>query len=483
MAIIDRDFRKVIILIIAIIALMILLGIVMVQLTERGIFEKVKIQKNKYDVSEIKEKLEFEIEELRKKEGDTFKKEDLIRLNNDKTDVKSTKNFPVEIIYENYKFNVDEQFVVTYIGEANGTIITYTTYPKGYTNQDSITLTLVASNEKGIKTIEASDGLIIKCNGKKKCATDVSYIVNGTYTYKVIDMEGNEAIKEILIEQIDKLQPLDFIPKAIDIGSQFIKISVNAEDADATSESVKSGIDKYEYFIKEISEGSYRKYTSKESEYTFTKLSKNTQYSIYAIAYDKAGNSKGTEPIDVLTHNTVSLEKILLTTSGFVNAYDISPVTGQFERYVLDKSIKYTTLKEYLWQDSYQNLYNAFDGDINTYARFGAHSLDPYGNGTSGGYINVEENCVKKFLNIYNTEGIVIKFRNLDNEIIGMQTWVSTSINSNKIVSIQIPENTMFIEIYYGSNHLGGRRTNVFEIFLTDMEIKDTQNINEFFSN
>ena len=49
--------------------------------------------------------------------GENLTKEDLPKINNNEIDVKSTETFPIEVICENYIFNVDENFTVTYVRE------------------------------------------------------------------------------------------------------------------------------------------------------------------------------------------------------------------------------------------------------------------------------------------------------------------------------------------------------------------------------
>ena len=282
-------------LVVTIVILLILVGVTIGTLGgENGLLSKTKLAKNRYEISEAKEKLEFAITELRIEEegkGESFTKEDLIKLNNDKIDVKSTDNFPVFIIYENYKFSVGEQFIVTYVGEASETIITYKTTPEGYTNQDSIKLTIKMSNAKGIRTIEFPDGGTIECFGRTEYSKDYSAMVNGTYTYKVTDMEGNKTTKEILIDKIDKLAPKDFTP-GIQKTDVTITIKENGEDAEADETSSKSGIAYYEYYI--VDENNV---TTKYEKNQVENLALGT-YKVYVIAYDRAGNSKKSSEVE-----------------------------------------------------------------------------------------------------------------------------------------------------------------------------------------
>ena len=186
------------------------------------------------------------------------------------------------------------------INKMEGTIITYTTKPEGYTNQDSIKVTIKISNTKGIRTIEFPDGGSIECFGKTEYSKDYPSMVNDTYTYKVTDMEGNKTTKEIIIDRIDKLEPKDFTI-SYEKTEKGIKVIGEAEDAEADEISSKSGIDYYEYYVT-YSNGTTTKYDSREIEITAGGI-----YKIYAIAYDRAGNTKRSNTIDVQIIKTVKV--------------------------------------------------------------------------------------------------------------------------------------------------------------------------------
>ncbi len=485
-------------LIVTIIILLILVGIAIGTLGgENGLVARTTQSKEKYAIAEAKENLEIEITNLQieeQKKGEELTKETLTKLNNEKITVKDITNFPVEVIYNKYKFKVDENFKVVYIGEANETIITYTTKPEGYTNQDSIKLTVKISNSKGIRTIEFPDGGIVDCLGSKEYAKDFSNIVNGTYKYKVIDIDGNETTKEILIDKIDKLPPKDFTVNIGNVGTRSINITIDVEDSEEKDENVKSGMEKYEYYIKKTSSGTYTKYESNEQEYKYKELSKDTSYDIYVVAYDKAGNKNQTEITTVSTKANNSIDKILLTPNGFINSYEEDSQTGKMVG-TLDKTISYNSAtfqgrwswRTIAWgQDTYYNyLYNAFDKDITTKTGFARSGIDGTNSalGDMGGYVFVEEECIGKYLNVYNSESYIkFIYRNSNFDEIS-SSIICTNSNKNKISSMLIPENTKFIEMYYTSNMGGGIRGMVSEIFLTDEEIQDTQSIKEFINN
>ena len=256
---------------------------------ENGLIARVKQSKESYSIAETKEKLELEITNLRIEQegkGEELKKEDLPKMKSDEIDVRDTTNFPVEVICGGYKFEIDENFNVKYIGTANETVVTYTTDPAGYTNTNRIKILIKISNTKGIKSVQKpgeTDKLLAQ--GRTTVGLDYEVNKNGNYIFKIVDMENNEIEKNIFIDLIDTLAPEDFTPE-VEKDENSITIKENGKDADATEESSKSGIDYYEYYLTD-EKGNTTKYDSNKIE----DLDLGT-YKIYLIAYDKAGNSK-----------------------------------------------------------------------------------------------------------------------------------------------------------------------------------------------
>ena len=283
-------------LIITIIILLILSGITIATLGgENGLFARVKLGKERYAISEAKEKLELEITNLQIEQngkGEQLTKEELPKMNNEEIDVRDTTNFPVEVIYKNYKFEVDSSFKVTYVGEANETIITYTTEPEGYTNQNNIKILVKITNPKGIKSI-LKPGETDKILPQDRTTAGIEFTVtkNGHYILKVEDVDGNEVSKDIYIDLIDTLAPEEFTPEVQKNGST-ITIVENGNDAEATEESSKSGIDHYEYYVIDSS--------NKETKYDNNKIENLAigTYKLYLIAFDKAGNSRKSNEVE-----------------------------------------------------------------------------------------------------------------------------------------------------------------------------------------
>ena len=482
-------------LVVTIVILLILAGIAIATLTEEnGLFVRAKQAQQNYSISSAKEKIELAISDLmveQTSKGENLRKEDLLKINSDEIDVRNTDNFPIEAICQNYKFNINENFTVTYVGEANETIITYTTEPEGYTNKDEVKVLVKISNPKGIKSIQKpgeTDKILPQ--GQTEVGIDFTVTKNGHYELKVEDTNEKQTIKDIYIYSIDKLPPKDFTISIGNIKTTSINIKIEVEDSNETDENAKSGMDRYEYYIKKSSNIEYVKYTSTEKEYTYKNLSKDTSYNIYVIAFDKAGNKKQTEKKVISTKSNDSIGKLLLTTSGFINSYEEDEHGKMIG--TLDKTISYLPpdfqgrwgYKTVSWGITtyYDNLYNAFDKDITTSAGFARTGNDGSNDILEmGGYVFVEKDCIGKFLNIYNsTEAIKFIFRDINFETIS-SNLINTSSKKNNIVSISIPENTEYIEMYYPGSLMGGYRAMVSEIFLTNTEVQEDQEINELF--
>ena len=286
-------------LVITIIILLILSGVAIATLTgENGLFARAKQAKENYSISSAKEKLQLAISDLmveQTSKGENLTKEDLPKINNNEIDVKSTETFPVEVICENYIFNVDENFTVTYVREASGTVVTFTTEPESYTNKDEIKILVKISNPKGIKSIQKpGETDRILAQGQKEVGIDYKVTKNGHYIFTIVDEEGKETVKDIYIDLIDKLKPIDFIPEVQLKNDNNIIIIANAQDSERTEESTKSGINYCEYYIKKDTEKGYVKYNTNE-----IKNLEIGKYQIFVVAYDRAGNSKQSTTVDV----------------------------------------------------------------------------------------------------------------------------------------------------------------------------------------
>ena len=290
-------------LIITIIVLLILAGVTLnMVMGENGIFGKANNAKNKTEIAQYEEELRLCVLEMQTEEaanGKTFNM-DTIR---DNLDIYTQKLYDETIewkekdieeptgIYKGYNFYIDKKYGAHITGKATGIQISMKILSEipetGYTNQDVNLKITITNNEKGLKQVTKPDGNTENLNGAKTYEEEKTATENTKYTYVVTDTEGKEETKEIELNIIDKLNPIKCNVANTEITDEGLKINVEAEDAEATNENAKSGInkEKYEYWIKKSTESEATKHTENP-----IKLN-NGIYSVYVVAYDNAGNS------------------------------------------------------------------------------------------------------------------------------------------------------------------------------------------------
>lgn len=447
-------------LIVAIIVLLLLVGITISNLNgENGILAKVKQSQEKYSISEAKETLELAITNLQIEQegkGETLKKEDLPKINNDKIDVRDTTNFPIEIICNNYKFSLDSNFNVSYVGQADETIVTYTTEPKGYTNQNKIKILIKIKNNNGIKSIQKpGEADKILPQGKTEVGIDFYVTENGKYTIKIVDNENKEITKDIEVNSIDRLQPKDFTVSLGDVTSKSISVNINAEDSEETRENVKSGIERYEYFIKGPSDTEYKKYESTEKEFKYDNLLHNTSYYVYVIAYDKAGNYKETQKINV---TTPEVNYPTLTLNGIVEAEKPKAENAMYTE-TFDKD--FSTYKEIPGIDIY------FKIDKNCWNKYIAIQYESL----KGGYIGT--------IGYYGAIGFGSSYNNASNIKSGWLNDLSGLTNGGKLITkcVYIPEGSNWGILNSGTGH--GADFFVYEIWCSDKNLTGNKYSND----
>lgn len=288
-------------LVITIVVLIILAGVTInLTLSQNGIFSKASEGKNKYEIASIKEKVELEITvlEIENIDKDPITIETaLIELSKkkifDSIDIEGNTGFTGEyevILKNNEKGKVE----IETVQKITGVRASYVLSPEGYTNEKNVDIKFKVKG-KVKSVIDPSEN---KYDAKDNEIT-VTYNVksNGKYTFKMINEEGKELEKEVIVNTIDTLEPKDFEISIVgekdgtlETGKneeRKIEIIANAQDAEATEESACSQIDKYEYYIKSSTESQYTKYDTNVIEDVLT-----NNYDIYVIAYDKAGNKK-----------------------------------------------------------------------------------------------------------------------------------------------------------------------------------------------
>ena len=418
-------------LIVTIVILLILAGVTIATLTgDNGLYGRANQAKENYSISEAKEKLELAISDLmieQTSRGENLTKDDLLKINSDEIDVKSIEKFPVEVICQSYKFSVDENFVVTYVEEANETIITYTTEPEGYTNKDEVKILVKISNAKGIKSIQKpgeTDKILPQ--GQTEVGIDYKVTANGTYTFKIVDNENKETIKDITIEQIDKVEPKEFAPTIQDIKSTKFTIVAKTEDGEKTEISCKSGIEKYEFYVNGV------KYESNTNSCVIKNLKRNTKYTVYAIAYDKASNSKKSSTIDVTTSDG---GYPILTLNGI-----IPPEDGYASDSITEEAIDNNINTSMYMQNKVNKYINIDSNLVGRQIRISAYTNYLFG------FYFIDSNGSNIKCDFKDSSGT---YTNMD----GYSTWYISQNYKNKLYTeaiLTIPEGTKRLKVYGG---------------------------------
>ena len=287
---------------------MILAGISIATLTgNNGLLSKATSAKEETKKAEIREEIELAIGAIQAEElpkGNKVTLETLAGSEEEPGQLENSKDLEgitaklngkqITGEYKGYDYTIDENLKVRIGDSVTGINIEYELSTTDYTNQD-ITLSVTAeSTNGGNVNIIAQNELTKNRDGSYTIST------NGTYIFTATDGAESKT-SHIIISNIDKLAPLDFTPIVTNSGTSSLTIKANAQDAQADEENVKSGIEKYEYFIKNKSGSQFTKYESNEDTYIFKKLETGVEYSIYVITYDKAGNSNTSEEIYATT--------------------------------------------------------------------------------------------------------------------------------------------------------------------------------------
>ena len=284
-------------LIITIIVLLILAGVTLnMVMGENGLFGKANNAKNKTEVAQYEEELRMCVLELQTDaatNGTTFNMDTIKNKFVEK--VKELENtteieFPTEEsetrldgIYKGYEFYIDDKYAAHIGDKATGISLTTSIEPKGWT-QGPVTATITIKSNNGINNVEPDEGS--KNGNNEYIITKENITENTSFEYTVTDGQGNTQTKTVEINTIDKNAPADFTITAENT-AEGLKITGDTTDAE-------SGIDKYEYYAKKSTDSEYTKYDSN----TITGLASGT-YSVYAIAYDKAGNKKSSNTEEV----------------------------------------------------------------------------------------------------------------------------------------------------------------------------------------
>ena len=274
---------------------------------ENGIFGKANNAKNKTEVAQYEEELRMCVLELQTDaaiNGTTFSMDTIKNKLVEK--VKELENtteieFPttesetrLDGTYKGYEFYIDDKYVAHIGDKSTGISLTTSLEPTGWT-QGPVTATITIKSNNGLSKIVSEGEAEISLNGDKEYIITKNNIEeNTTFTYEVTDSQGNTQTKIAVINTIDKNPPADFTITAENT-EEGLKITGETTDAG-------SGIDHYEYFVKDES--------NKETKYdtnTIKGLSTG-KYTIYVIAYDKAGNNTKSEETQI--EITIIIDKL-----------------------------------------------------------------------------------------------------------------------------------------------------------------------------
>lgn len=269
-------------LVITIIILLILAGITInLTIGQRGILNRAKEAGKSYKESEIRENVELALLDLRT---------EVIFDNVDLTIEYALNKLEEKKVFE--EIDQEEQtgitggYVITLGYDENGNVIIQDIsldgqariqariLTKGYTNGLVEIAISVKTNGESVSSIKVAEGM------KPKAGVEGIYEVesNGSYLVQAVLESGVTIEKEIKVNVIDKLPPKDFEIKAT-LKSGRLEIEGETQDSEAGNGSVCSGIERYEYYVNGT------KYDTQPIEGL-----QEDSYSVYMIAYDKAGN-------------------------------------------------------------------------------------------------------------------------------------------------------------------------------------------------
>ena len=302
-------------LVITIIVLIILAGVaISLTLGENGLLTKAKQAKTDYNLAKEKEELELEITniqiEIMSQENRTATLNDLYaRIDKNKytielsfdpvattANVNSTPTYSVvNKIGSMYYFTVDSKLVITDV-ETRGPKVSYITFSDITWNSGKASITL-STKEQG--TIEYKIGE----TGIYQSGTTISNLSHGDTVYARINNSGEYTEEETKVIY-DGTAPEEFTVTTSDVTYKSMKIKTTGTTDNQT------GLASYTY-VAETGGNIVQEITDQTiTEYQITGLTDNTEYVVYMLAYDNAGNVRRSNEVTVKTlENIVYLYK------------------------------------------------------------------------------------------------------------------------------------------------------------------------------
>lgn len=424
--------------VIAVIVLIILIVIAInAELTGKGLIQKVKDIKERFEIEEIKERIEtiiLEVEEKEKELGNEITVKSILQelLDNKtfETIDKYNKTGNIEEYEIKLKSNDENKVVVEYVKLLNEERITYELHPSSYTKERNVGIVLEIQGK--VKSVTKPDGLIVYPEDEK-VAMDYYVTANGEYKFIIEKEDGTIQEKNVIVDIIDILEPKEFEITTNTPGGKKVEITAIAQDKEDDLTSIKSGIDYYEYYIKLATETNYKKYTDSSIEHL-----KAGKYDIYAVVYDKAGNQKESS---IMQFEIERERKYIFNSENenpqFSAATAISyrhcnGTITQNENYIELKAYSHTT-RESAWQSSVytygtvgcrlENL-TYLNDYTDVYAEIEVVNLEVTG---YAGIIPYEGSSGNIFLNRYNKNG---KDINTAGEIVELHHTITEKNNS-----------------------------------------------------
>ena len=155
-------------------------------------------------------------------------------VNGSATSITVTTNGTYTFVAEDKAGNQTSQSINVTNIDKKAPALTLTQNPTDWTN-GTVTISFNATDETGIKQVIMPDNTVSNSNNGTFTVS-----TNGTYTFKAIDVAGNEITKDITISNIDKIAPDVTLSQDITTWTTSnVKITVNATDAESGVATIK----------------------------------------------------------------------------------------------------------------------------------------------------------------------------------------------------------------------------------------------------
>ena len=282
-------------LVITIIVLIILAGVAInLAFGQNGLVARAKMARGEYSTAEAKEKLEQEILNIQiqaVQEGKDFNlkylKEKIDKTKYEITldDEENPTTAVVKEIDSNYYLTVDSKLNVTKVEkqqpQPQHVKFSELTWTSGKASVE------LSTKEAG--TIEYKVGK----DGIYQAGTTISNLNNGDIVYTRVNNNGTYTDEDIL-EIKDTIEPEEFTITASDITYEGVKLTGSTQD-------LQTGIRDYTYVAETKTNEIVKEIANQTTEYTITGLSEETEYVVYMLAYDNAGNVRKSNEVTITT--------------------------------------------------------------------------------------------------------------------------------------------------------------------------------------